>query len=220
MWRFIVPLLVLVSFGAQAGLLFTFSELTTKDLEQMSKIVKTKIAESRRSDGDKVIPLKEALQAVLSRPNTDGMIEKVMGPLRSELDDHDSWEKSLRELTDESLMALRKNSAFKGRYQVTYLIFLENIITELLQPAVDNGFERALLEKIRDSDIDISKDAAKERTLRMMKQSPSPSEIAKKVLADAKPSKAKKSGKEVAPKDSKKEIKDPTPIDDEPPVGQ
>lgn len=148
----------------------------------MNKIVQSKIKESRHAKGNRVVPLKEALQAVFSRSNTDGMIEKILSPLRAELDDQESWEKSLKDLTTESLQCLKNPKQFKSAAQLTYLIFLDNMITELLQNAAENEFEKNLLKQIRDADISVSKEAAKERTLRMMKKAPSPSEVAEKIL--------------------------------------
>ncbi len=75
---------------AQAGLLYNYSQLKLKDLDQMSKIVRDKIKESSTAGGNPAIPLKEGLQAVFSRPDDDGMIEKLITPLKSALDEHNA----------------------------------------------------------------------------------------------------------------------------------
>ena len=149
----------------------------------MSKLVQKKVAESRKEKGDKTIPLKEGLQAVYSRSNEDFMIEKVITPIRTELEEQESWEPVIESLVKEALGALKNPKAFKPVVQVTYLIFLENMISEL-KPRVDQKFENRILTQIADGKIELTKEAANERRLRVMKESKSPSEIAREVLDD------------------------------------
>ena len=167
---------------AQAGLLFNYSQLTLKDLDQMSKIVSDSIKESKKSAGGKEVPLKEALQAVYSRPNDDEMIEKIVGPLRTQLDNLDAWEKSISQLTDEAINALRNPKAFKPVVQVTYLVFLENLLAELKPYINKPTFERDMVTRIRNANVEASKEALNERKLRSMKATVSPSEIADQIL--------------------------------------
>ncbi len=168
-----------------AGLLFNYSQLALKDLDQMTAIVNGKIKESKKSSDGKVVPLKEALQAVYCRPNEDGMIEKVVGSLRTELDEHDAWEKTLSELTDEAIDALKNPKAFKPMVQVSYQIFLENLLIDMKPFIQKNGFEQGLGERIRDAKIELTKEAGNERRLRMMKSTISPSMLAEQFLKPA-----------------------------------
>lgn len=170
---------------AQAGLLFNYSQLALKDLDQMSKLVNDKIKESKKSGSGKVVPLKEALQAVYSRPNDDDMIEKIVAPLRSNLDELESWEKTISQLTDEAINALKNPRAFKPVVQVTYVVFLENLMAEIKPYLKTEGFERKIVERIRDAKIEMPKEAVNERKLRMMRATTSPSEIAGKILSQS-----------------------------------
>ncbi|WP_041576991.1 hypothetical protein [Bdellovibrio bacteriovorus] len=167
---------------AHAGLLFNYSQLALKDLDQMNQLVSEKVKESKKSSSGKAVPLKEALQAVYARPNDDEMIEKVVSPLRSNLDELESWEKTISQLTDEAINALKNPRAFKPVVQVTYVIFLENLLAEIKPHAKNDGFERKIAERIRDAKIEVTKDAVSERKLRMMKDTTSPSEIAGSIL--------------------------------------
>lgn len=173
--------LIAMAGSAQAGLLYNYSQLSLKDLDQMSKMIQIKITESRKAGGDQVIPLKEALQAVYSRSNEDFMIEKIVSPLRNELDEHDAWNSTLDSLSKEALGALKNTKAFKPVVQVTYLIFLENLISEI-KPRGNEKFERGLLEKIAKANVKVTKEAENERRLRVMKETTSPSEVAENVL--------------------------------------
>lgn len=190
--NFILASLVFVfCLNAHAGLLFNYSQLATKDLDQMNKLVNDKVKESRKSPGGKAIPLREALQAVYSRPNEDDMIDKVVAPLRTNLDELDAWEKTISQLTDEAIGALKHPKTFKPVVQVTYAIFLENLLAEIKPLVKDNGFERKIAERIRDAKLEISKQAQDERALRMMKSLISPSEIANQILTQPAPAQAK-----------------------------
>lgn len=181
---FLFTVFMFVSFKSFAGLLFNYSELALKDLDQMGKLVKSKMAESKKSGGNKAIPLKEALQAVYSRSNEDFMIEKVIPPLRMQLEELDAWESSMKALTKEAIGALNNPRAFKPVVQVTYQIFLENLMAEL-KPRALESFEKSVLVQIRDAKIEPSKELVQERKLRIMKETISASEIAKKILIDA-----------------------------------
>lgn len=178
--------LILLTVTVQAGLLMPYHKLVLKDLDQMNELVSQKIKESKKSSSGKIVPLKEGLQAVLARPNEDGMVEKVLSPLKNELEDQDAWEKALGELTDEALNALRNSKNFKADVQVSYSLFLENLMAELKPLARTEGFERSLLEKIRDAKVELSKEAQRERKLRLMKSPVSPSEVAKLLLESTK----------------------------------
>ena len=168
---------------SHAGLLFNYSQLATKDLDQMSSLVQSKIQESKKSTSGKWVPLKEGLQAVYSRPNEDDMIEKVVAPLRSNLNDLESWEKTISQLTDEAINALKNPKAFKPVVQVTYIIFLQNLMGEVKPFMKDVGFEKSLVQRIMDAKLEISKEAANEARVRTMKTLVSPSAIAEKILS-------------------------------------
>ncbi|MGE5085409.1 MAG: hypothetical protein ACM3MG_03855 [Bacillota bacterium] len=183
--NFILATLVsAVCLNAQAGLLFNYSQLATKDLDEMNQLVNDKIKESKKAYSGKNVPLKEALQAVYSRPNDDDMIDKIAAPLRTNLDEIDAWEKTVSQLTDEAVNALKHTKPFKPVVQVTYAVFLENLMSEIKPYLKKDGFERKIVERIRDAKIEITKEAKNERSIRMMKGTESPSELADKILKD------------------------------------
>lgn len=177
---------------SSAGLLYNYSQLALKDLDQMNRIVMTKVKESRKATSGKNVPLKEALQAVYVRPNEDGMIEKIVGPLRNELDDLGVWEKTLNDLSVEALDALKNPRGFKPVVQVSYQLFLENLLSDMKPFVHKEGFEKGLTEKIRDAKIELTKESTGERSLRMMKSTISASDMAKQILKSAKDNEANK----------------------------
>jgi hypothetical protein len=171
---------------SQAGLIFNYSQLALKDLDQMSAFVQSKVQESKKTTESKWVPLKEGLQAVYSRPNEDEMIEKVVAPLRNSLNDLESWEKTISQLTDEAINALKNPKAFKPVVQVTYITFLQNLIGEVKPFIKDVGFEKSIIERVRDAKIEISQEASNEARVRSMKSLVSPSKLAQNVLESGK----------------------------------
>ncbi len=173
---------IILSITVNAGLLYTYNQLTVKDLDQMNALVKNKVKESKNADSGKIVPIKEGLQAVFSRPNSDDMIEKITPPLRAIMEQEDATEKVFGELVQEAINALKNTKNFKKEVQVTYAIFLENVISEFKPSLRVGGFEFKTIKKIADSDIELTKDAEKDRKLRLMQESSSPSVIAAKVI--------------------------------------
>ncbi|WP_413288745.1 hypothetical protein [Bdellovibrio sp. HCB337] len=165
---------------SSAGLLYNYSQLTLKDLDQMNEMAQKKLKEFKK-DGS-VENLKEAVQAIYSRPNDDGMVEKVISPLRTELDEHELWETTMDGLVQEAIGALKNPKAFKPVVQNTYAIFLENVIADFKPFAERPGHERKVIQTIRDAKIELSKEAINERKLRTMSNHKSPSEIATQVM--------------------------------------
>lgn len=165
-----------------AGLLYQYHQLTLMDLDQMTKLVQEKIKESKKADAP-TVPLKEAIQAVYARPDSDRMIDKVVGPLRLELQDLDQYERIMTELTEEALNALKHTKNFKPPVQVTYSIFLENLIADSRNLAAgEDGFERKILKKIKKAKVELTKEAKNERAVRGLTEARSPSEIVSDVL--------------------------------------
>lgn len=167
--------------SAQAGLLYNYSQLALRDLDEMNKLVQSKINESKKSGGDQTIPLKEALQAVYVRPNDDFMIDKVIQPLRIALEEQEAWEDSFRALVKEAIGALKNPKPFQPVVQVSYAIFLSNIVADF-KPRIDKSFENSIITQIRDADIEVTKQAKNEHRMRVMRDTPSPSGIAEGAL--------------------------------------
>lgn len=167
---------------SSAGLLYNYSQLTLRDLDQMNEIAQKKIKEFKK-DGSVEI-LKEAVQAVYSRPNDDGMVEKVITPLRNELDESEQWETTMDALVQEAIGALKNPKAFKPVVQNTYAIFLENVVSDFKPFAERDGHERKVIQRIADANIVLSKEAVNERKLRTMSAHKSPSEIASQIMSN------------------------------------
>jgi hypothetical protein len=168
--------------SSQAGLLFTYNQLALKDLDEVNDLITQKTKESRKSSSGQSVPLKEALQAVISRPNEDGLLSKVLPTLRNELDRLDMYEKVMLELVNEAIFALKNPKNFSRQAQVTYALFLNNLILEVKNSALDDGPEKTWIEKIAKSKVVVSKDALKEIKSKLMKEVPSPANTAQNAI--------------------------------------
>jgi hypothetical protein len=146
----------LVSLSARANF-YLYTQVALKDMDDMNKIVFLKIKEAKK---DKVSvatePLKEALQAVFSRSNEDFLIEKILSPLKNELDDAAAWESTVNSLIDDAIAALQNPDKHKPNFQVTYAILLENFLQEF-KPKVTgkekSKFELDVVTRIRVKDV-------------------------------------------------------------------
>jgi hypothetical protein len=209
---FLTICLLFTTNSAFAGLLYTYNQLTVMELDQISKLVQDKIKESKKADA-RIVPLKEAIQAVFSRPDQDRMIEKVAGPLRSELIDLGQYEKAMTELTEEALNALKNTRNFKPAVQVTYIFFLENLMADL-KPVLKTGesFEKKLLKKIEKADISITKQAQNDLGVRGFSEKKSPSDTAELILEELK---KKEETEKAAPAGVVPAIPDPAAVEPE-----
>ncbi len=196
-----------VSFS-NAGLLYTYNQLVLKDLDEVNNLINQKVKESHKASSGQSVPLKEALQAVVSRPNEDGTLSKVLPTLRSELDRLDMYEKVMNQLIDEAIFALRHPKNFNKQAQITYALFLNNLILEVKNLALDDGPEKMWIEKIAKSEVEVSTDALKEIKSKLMKEVPSPAKTAQSALDEnqkIKEEKQKKAEQEASSKSEKKE---------------
>lgn len=166
----------------QAGLLMPYHKIAIKDLDQVTALIKSKIQESKKSSSGKIVPLKEALQAVYVRPDSDGMIAKVISPLKAELEAVDGWEKAHQELVTEAINALTNTRAFKADIQLSYILFLENVINEMKPYIKNDGFEKKIIRQIAGAKFDLTKEALSEMKLRLMIELQAPNKKAQKLI--------------------------------------
>jgi hypothetical protein len=189
MKNFKTALIILALFSSQqslAGLLYTYNQLAVMELDQLNKLVEDKVKESKKSAA-RFVPLKEAFQALFGRPDQDRMLEKVAGPIRAELVNLGDYEKTVTQLTEEAINALTNTRNFKPTAQITYVIFLENLMADI-KPVLKPGdtFEKKILKKIEKAKISITKAATNDLLNRGFQEKKSPSEVASLILDELK----------------------------------
>ncbi len=200
--RFFVTLILMFAFNttSQAAERFKYSELQIKDYDEMQIMVKARLKKSQKlfkeSDPDAaeeaapdqgaVEELRTALLLILSRPNQDNMLAKLMPDVRKELSNVNAFEDSLSSLTAEAIGGLN-NEKLPTVIRSTFLFVLENIISEFKPEARDKEEIRKVFEKIRDAKLKIPKDVRKDLKLRSMLKVESPSARAKHILENLDP---------------------------------
>ncbi len=180
LFAFLTPLKV------SAGLIYPYYKLAMMDLEQVNTLLQNKITESRNTSGDKWVPLKEAYQAVFSRPNADNLIVKIISPLDQELKLFAKKNEIVEELISEATQAIKQHKNFKPEAQVSYHIFLDNWMSES-KPYANNPDILKLFKKISEQDLPPSKEALIEARNRIGYPLSDPSKTAQKILSQLPP---------------------------------
>lgn len=162
---------------------FPYSQLKVMDLDQMSEIMYQKAKDYKKTEDPKY--LQEGLLITYSRPNEDGLIEKISSIIKTPMDDNNLWESSVESLIDSAIVTTKNKNA-NAVDQVTYGVILENLVSEL-KPAFQKqykspGFETRMIEKIADADVEYSPSAVNERKLNLMRGQVSPSLFAKRLI--------------------------------------
>lgn len=161
----------------------SYKSLAILDMDQMNELISDKIKDYQNQENR--MALKEALRIILSRSNEDGMVEKIISPVRNLLEEDGIWEETIEGLIKQSIETI-KNADEKPVAQVTSGIILENIISEFkplfIKQYETGGFETKAINYIADSKVNYSKSAAKERSLHLMRNPHSPSHMAQKLI--------------------------------------
>ncbi|MGE0761975.1 MAG: hypothetical protein AB7N80_01725 [Bdellovibrionales bacterium] len=196
----ILLVLSLLTFGLSSeAARYKYSELQIKDYDEMLALVKTRVKKATklfRANQDEDTPpdqqgveeLREALHLILSRPNQDNMLAKLLPDVRKEMANVNAFEDNMASLVSEAIDGLN-NDKIPTVHRSTYLIVLENILSEFKPEVRDKEDLRQLFEKIRDAKLKIPKEVTKDLKLRSMLSTESPSERAKRILDGLNPKK-------------------------------
>lgn len=167
--------------GPGSVLPYTSAQLQLKNLDEMVGLVKLRVRRAQSGTDDKVAALREALRIVYARSNEDFLTEKLISEVKPILEEEEAWQSSIEDLAFESAARLNKPEGLKPAVQLTYIIILENLLADL-KPQVGESWVRTLVERIRDAEIVVTKEARSERELNMMKAVINPADIAAKIV--------------------------------------
>jgi predicted small metal-binding protein len=180
----------------------TYRSLMLKDYDEMLKIVKKhakqahKIVMGSESNSDwqqqAMDELIKAERTILSRPNNDNMVAKLTLEVRREMTDVGNYEDILAKLVHESIDAMKPDMNLPTINQSTYTFVFENLMSEMKPEIANNDRQRALVEEIRDADVQVPYEVMRERKLQGMFLTESPSDEAKRILEEAGFKKGKK----------------------------
>ena len=169
---------------------YDYQTLQMKNIEQMSEFVRTKIQESEAvaneaiaqgvGAGPGLIILQDTLLIVLSRPNSDNMLEKIITPLVQKLRTYNTHISTFDNIVDISIEGL-KNKSKDIKLRATYIFVLENIMSELQPRIQSHDSIKAIYEKIYKKKIKIPRDV-RSHLAKNMVVTKSPSKIAHSIL--------------------------------------
>jgi hypothetical protein len=170
---------------SESQLVYTYTKLKLLDLDQMGEIIQDKLRRFKKSGNEELIV--EAISISLSRPNDDSVAEKLLDTIRYTIEAPDVWERSIDTVVQKSIAQLKsENVAVED--QVTYLVVLQNLISEFKSQFIKQyqspKFETIIIEKIAGAEIEVSDLAIAESRLNMMKEQLSPSTLAQSLLTE------------------------------------
>lgn len=162
---------------------YNYKKLKLLDLDEITDLVENRMQRYKKTD--RAAFLTEAIQICFARTNEDGVIEKVVDIIRYGVESTDRWEQAIEVIVDNSISALQQETTAPSD-QVTYLILLQNLISEF-KPHFEKQyespkFEASIIEKIALADLQVSGPAKKEVQLNLMKILSSPSELAQSLV--------------------------------------
>ncbi len=164
---------------------YSYAKLKLLDLDQMMEIVQNRLKRYKKTGHKELI--EEAIQISLSRPNDDALAEKLMDTIRFSLESVDLWERSLEEVMQKSIAQL-KIPTTAAEDQLTYLILLENLVSEFRPQFIKQyqspKFESTVIEQIAQAEVVVSQAAAAEGRLNIMREPVSPSTLAQFLIEE------------------------------------
>ncbi len=196
MSKFIIFSLTLLGLSTQNlwAQTYKYSDLMLKNYDEMSEEVQTRVqkakeissqdaesSDSTDSDREAVEALRDGLLLIFSRPDKDNMLGKILPDLRRELSNYRAYEDTLASILSEALAGVA-NSKLGVSTRSTYLFVLENLMGEMRSQIKDKPEYRQAFEQIRDAKIKLDKDVIRDRKLRSMFKTESPSKQAEEIL--------------------------------------
>lgn len=176
----LISLLLLNFVFATTTLPFNYAELQMRDIDEFEAFAHEKAKESEEAKSLDILVM--ALEVVLARPDLkDGVLRKTLPILKQAMDDQKAEAKAFMKVADRAIAALKKPEGDKTK-QISYFFVLENMMSELKPRLKNDKWTRQVIEKIRDSEVELSPEAKKENRWRSMKKVSNLSETASKIL--------------------------------------
>ena len=201
-------LISLYSSFSVAALKFPSERLKVMDIETLQRIVsknlnmaqKTLDEENKsvvmdgqenslsREDGARLI--RESLELVFARPDQNNATSVIYSNIEGVAAGYGGVYKQLVEMTQQALKVLNQSGEDKAllRDQNTYVYILNNMMSEIKPLALSEEglLYRQLIEKIRDSDIQITNSLKAYRALNSLSNIANPSKVARQIIGKKK----------------------------------
>jgi len=171
----------------KSQLKYTPGQLRFIEVDEMNTMISEQLAIYKKTKDVNVI--EELLVTVLSRPDADNILERELLIIQNSFPSFDDWESSVTGVVERAGQAL-KDKTCSVQDETSYTIVLENILSEFRaefnKPDENTDFELSVIEKIAAMDLKVSEAAFRDAKINAMSTLVSPSQIAKKLLAEIK----------------------------------
>jgi hypothetical protein len=128
---------------------YFYSDLRMLNYDDMLNRVKNRVLKAEKVANDDVdeaqAELRNAVQLVLARPNSDNMVSQLLPTVRTPLRNLEVYESTLLEITDAAITTLKDKKA-EAKRQATALVILTNLMSELKPDLANNKNSREICE--------------------------------------------------------------------------
>ncbi len=173
---------------SSAELQFHSERIKLMDIEVLQQLVTKNLKKLENRDENPEPLLKESLEIIFAQPDQSLAASNIFDELRSKSGTDKAFSDVLNSIVDDAVGSINKSAKDPDlqREQNTYVYILNNMIAEL-QKMKQIDVYRAVIEKIRDADIDFSDHLVAHRLLNSMSQLENPSRYAATVIPKKKP---------------------------------
>jgi len=158
------------------------------DIEVLQQIISKNLKKLENKEEDPEPVIKESLEILLAQPDQSLAASNIFDQLRSSAGTEKAFLNACDAIITDGIASLKKEGKDKDllREQNTYVYILNGMMAEL-QKYKEMEFYKALIEKVRDADIDFSDDLVAHRLLNSMSKIENPSKFAKSIVPGKKP---------------------------------
>ncbi|MCB9073306.1 MAG: hypothetical protein H6623_06760 [Bdellovibrionaceae bacterium] len=184
----IFVLLTLITTSTFAELEFYSERIKTMDVEILQQIISRNVRKLEEGLESKQPIVKQSLEILLAKPDQSVASSGIFDQLRSLAGSEEEFDAILNNITDDALTSLKEDTKDKTklREQNTYVYILINMLNEI-QKKKEEPKVKALIEKIRDADIEFSDALASHRLLNSMSEIENPSKYAQQIIPKKRP---------------------------------
>ncbi len=176
------------NFTAWGEIEYHSERIKMMDIEVLQQIVYKNIKKLENKDESSGPLIKSSLEIVLAQPDQSMGISSIFDQLRSSSQSDKNFAAALSSIVDDALPVLKNEDKNKDllRTQNTYVFILNNMLAEL-QKLKDIPSYKAIIEHIRDADIQFSDHLTSHRLLNSMAEIENPSKFAATIIPAKKP---------------------------------
>jgi hypothetical protein len=183
-----VLLCIVFATHSMAEIEYHSERIKTMDIDVLQQIVYKNIKKLEDKDEEPGPLIKSSLEIVLAQPDQSIGISSIFDQLRSSSGSDKRFASALSSIAEDAIQVLKNKEKNKDlqRTQNTYVYILNNMLGEI-QKLKEISNYKAIIEQIRDADIEMSDALISHRLLNSMAQAESPSKIAATIIPAKRP---------------------------------